>query len=136
MSMQGILSRVLRADKRCKKTVVMGRAKRGLFHGRHIGFGNTVSHSEQRSRRTWKPNVQIKRYRSDLLEETVKLKVTTKAIKCIDKKGGLDNYLLFTRGKDLGEGVAMSLRLRVKNAKKEKVQALKAEAETVIKTDL
>jgi hypothetical protein len=33
-----------------------------------IGFGNKVSHSERKSRRSWKPNVQSKRLWSELLQ--------------------------------------------------------------------
>jgi large subunit ribosomal protein L28 len=31
--------------------------------GRSPGFGNTVSHSHRRTKRTWKPNIQMRTYR-------------------------------------------------------------------------
>ncbi|XP_059460511.1 large ribosomal subunit protein bL28m [Corylus avellana] len=77
--------------------VVMGRAKRGLFAGRHIQFGNRVSEDGgNKSRRNWKPNVQEKRLFSYVLDRHIRVKVTTHALRCIDKAGGIDEYLLKT----------------------------------------
>lgn len=77
--------------------VVMGRAKRGLFAGRHIQFGNQVSEDGgNKSRRTWKPNVQEKRLFSYILDRHIRVHVTTHAIRYIDKAGGIDEYLLKT----------------------------------------
>ncbi|XP_027080914.2 uncharacterized protein [Coffea arabica] len=77
--------------------VVMGRAHRGLYAGRHIQFGNQVSHDGgNKSRRSWKPNVQDKRLFSYILDRHIKVKVTTHALRCIDKAGGIDEYLLKT----------------------------------------
>ncbi|XP_022751819.1 uncharacterized protein LOC111300457 [Durio zibethinus] len=77
--------------------VVMGRAKRGLYAGRHIQFGNRISEDGgNKSRRTWKPNVQQKRLFSYILDRHIQVKVTTHALRCIDKAGGIDEYLLKT----------------------------------------
>ncbi|WOL12996.1 hypothetical protein Cni_G21765 [Canna indica] len=77
--------------------VVMGRAKRGIFAGRHIQFGNKVSEDGgNKSRRTWKPNVQEKRLFSYVYDRHIRVKVTTHALRCIDKAGGIDEYLLKT----------------------------------------
>ena len=69
-------------------------AKRGLFHGKDIQFGNTVSFSIKKTRRTWKPNVINKRVFSFALQDWVRFKMTTRALKEIDRAGGIDNYLL------------------------------------------
>lgn len=80
-----------------KTKIVMGRAKRGLFAGRHIQFGNTVSEDGgNKTRRNWKPNVQDKRLFSYILDRHIRAKVTTHALRCIDKAGGIDEYLLKT----------------------------------------
>ncbi|XP_066400153.1 large ribosomal subunit protein bL28m-like [Miscanthus floridulus] len=77
--------------------VVMGRAKRGIFAGRHIRFGNKVSEDGgNKSRRSWKPNVQEKRLFSYIHDRHIRVKVTTHALRCIDKAGGIDEYLLKT----------------------------------------
>lgn len=51
-----------------------------------------------RTKRVWLPNVQTKRLYSDALEQPVQMKVTTYVLRCIDKAGGLDNYLLNVSG--------------------------------------
>ncbi|XP_078438052.1 ribosomal L28 family [Wolffia australiana] len=77
--------------------IVMGRANRGIFAGRHIQFGNRVSEDGgNKTRRTWKPNVQEKRLFSYALDRHIRVKVTTHALRCIDKAGGIDEYLLNT----------------------------------------
>ncbi|CAM6123902.1 unnamed protein product [Calypogeia fissa] len=75
--------------------VVMNRANRGLYAGRHIQFGNKVSEDGgNKSRRTWKPNVQAKRIFSLALDHFIRINLTTHALRSIDKAGGLDEYLL------------------------------------------
>lgn len=77
--------------------VVMNRAKRGLFAGKHIQFGNRVSEDGgNKTRRNWKPNVQEKRLFSYIMDRHIRVKVTTHALRCIDKAGGIDEYLIKT----------------------------------------
>lgn len=77
--------------------IVMNRAKRGIFAGKHIRFGNCVSEDGgNKTRRSWKPNVQEKRLFSYILDRHIRVKVTTHALRCIDKAGGIDEYLLKT----------------------------------------
>eukprot|EP00605_Chrysophyceae_sp_TOSAG23-4_P002868 GSChrysophyteH1.ASY1.ANO1.3159.1 assembled CDS len=70
------------------------RAKNGLYHGKDIQFGNNVSHSMRHTRRRWNPNVQNKRVFSEALDDFVRFKMTTRAMKAIDDCGGIDNYML------------------------------------------
>ena len=55
--------------------------------GRKPGFGNAISHSHRRTRRRFDPNIQTKRYW--LLSEGrfVRLTLSTKGIKTVDKLG-------------------------------------------------
>ncbi|XP_008219945.1 PREDICTED: 39S ribosomal protein L28, mitochondrial [Prunus mume] len=77
--------------------IIMGRAKRGIYAGRHIQFGNQISEDGgNKSRRTWKPNVQEKRLFSYILDRHIRVKVSTHALRCIDKAGGIDEYFLKT----------------------------------------
>lgn len=89
-----------------KRVIVQSRAKRGLFGGKHIQFGNNVSHSHRKTRRTWSPNIQKKYYYSDLLEKEFHLQVTCHAMRCIDKAGGFDAYIVKSSRTELGEGTA------------------------------
>merc|ERR1719213_217865 len=73
--------------KRKSKDNRMKRHRKGLYAGKMIQFGNKVSHSMRHTRRNWKPNVQRKRLWSEALEDWMQFKVTTHALKCIDKAG-------------------------------------------------
>ena len=55
--------------------------------GRKPGFGNTVSHSHRRTRRRWDPNIQTKTYVLPSEGRRVKLRVSAKGIKVIDRDG-------------------------------------------------
>lgn len=61
------------------------RAQLGLFHGKTKQTGNNVPFSKHKTRRTWLPNVHNKRFFSDVLEDFVRVKVSTKALKTIKK---------------------------------------------------
>ncbi|KAI9833398.1 MAG: 39S ribosomal protein L24, mitochondrial [Phylliscum demangeonii] len=67
----------------------------GLYEGAHIQFGNNISNEWKiKTRRHWSPNVQSKRLWSDALNRFIRIRVTTRALRTIDKVGGLDEYLL------------------------------------------
>lgn len=55
--------------------------------GRTTGFGNAVSHSHRRTRRRWKPNIQHKTYFLPSENKRVRLRVSAKGIKVIDRDG-------------------------------------------------
>lgn len=55
--------------------------------GRTPGFGNSVSHSHRRSRRRWSPNIQSKTYFLPSENRRIKLRVSAKGIKVIDRDG-------------------------------------------------
>ncbi|CAL9080603.1 unnamed protein product [Musa acuminata var. zebrina] len=94
--------------------LVMGRAKRGIFAGRHIQFGNKVSEDGgNKSRRTWKPNVQEKRLFSYIHDRHIRVKVTTHALRCIDKAGGIDEYLLKTPYHKMGTELGLVWKARI-----------------------
>jgi len=70
--------------------------------GRGVQTGNNVSHANNRSRRRWLPNMQRTSFLSDALGETIKLRLSTRGIRTIEKKGGLDAFLLETPETKLG----------------------------------
>ncbi|MET0898381.1 MAG: 50S ribosomal protein L28 [Mycobacterium sp.] len=55
--------------------------------GRVPGFGNSVSHSHHRTRRRWSPNIQLKTYHLASENRRIRLRVSTKGIKVIDRDG-------------------------------------------------
>ena len=55
--------------------------------GKKPMFGNNVSHSQKKTRRQWKPNVQSKRIFVPELDRWVRVRVSTRALRTIDKMG-------------------------------------------------
>jgi|SRR5229473_4633737 len=61
------------------------RSQLGLFHGKTKQYGNNVPFSKKKTRRSWLPNIQSKRLYSDALDEMVRVKLSTRALKTIRK---------------------------------------------------
>jgi large subunit ribosomal protein L28 len=55
--------------------------------GREPSFGKSVSHSHQRTSRRFNPNIQVRRYWVPSEGRYVRLTLSAKAIKTIDKIG-------------------------------------------------
>ncbi|PYI22512.1 50S ribosomal protein L24 [Aspergillus japonicus CBS 114.51] len=101
---------------------VFKQSNSGLYGGAMIRFGNKISDgkNEGKTRRSWKPNVRRKKIWSESLEKFLFIKVTKKALRTIEKCGGLDNYLLGNspaRIKELGI-FGWELRWQVMNSPK------------------
>ena len=88
----------------------------GLYGSAKIRYGNKVSpKNEIKTRRPWRPNVQQKRLWSKALDKYLRLRVTARVLRTIDKCGGLDEYLLGdkpARIRELGMG-GWKLRWRI-----------------------
>jgi large subunit ribosomal protein L28 len=68
-------------------------SRRCQITGKQVMAGNNVSHAKNRSRRRFLPNIQNTSLLSDTLGRMVRLKLTTSAIRTIEKSGGLDAFL-------------------------------------------
>ncbi len=55
--------------------------------GRKPGFGKSVSHSHRRTNRRWDPTIQDRRYRLPGEGRYVRLKLSTQAIRNVDRDG-------------------------------------------------
>ena len=55
--------------------------------GKKVMVGNNVSHAKNRNKRKFYPNLQTKKFFVPETGETVILKVSTSALRTIDKKG-------------------------------------------------
>ena len=62
--------------------------------GRQVG--NNVSHANNKTKRTFLPNLQNVTLMSESLEKSVKLRVSTHGLRSVEHVGGLDNWLLKT----------------------------------------
>lgn len=76
-------------------------ARRCDITGKGVLTGNNVSHAHNKTRRRFLPNVQQTSLMSDTLGEMVRMCVSTRAIRTIEKNGGLDAYLLGTSNRKL-----------------------------------
>lgn len=71
-------------------------ARRCAITGKGVQTGNNVSHANNKTRRRFLPNLQDASLLSDVLGQTVKLRLTVHALRTIEHNGGLDAYLLKT----------------------------------------
>lgn len=72
------------------------RADRGLYGSQCVRYGNNVPkarYARQKTRRRWLPNVRKKWFFSRALKQRIRLRVTAKVLRTMDKYGGLDGYL-------------------------------------------
>jgi large subunit ribosomal protein L28 len=112
------------------------RSKRGLYDGKDIRAGNNVSFSMKATKRTFKPNVFLKRVYSEVLDSMVPFHLTTSALRSIDKAGGLDSYLLTSRHITSGEGLEIRKRIikKLKYESKQQPQVTSASSPTTTTT--
>ncbi len=55
--------------------------------------GNNVSHSQRKTKRRFLPNLVNVTLHSEALDQNFKLRIAAKALRTVDKLGGLDSYL-------------------------------------------
>ena len=60
--------------------------------GKLVITGNNVSHAVNKTKRRFYPNLHSVSFFSEVLGKKVKLKVSTRGIKTVEKNGGIDNY--------------------------------------------
>jgi large subunit ribosomal protein L28 len=75
-------------------------ARRCTITGKGVQVGNNVSHANNKTRRRFLPNLQDTSVLSDALGR-VRLRISTAAIRTIEKKGGLDAFLRDTPDRKL-----------------------------------
>ncbi len=86
--------------------------------GRQVG--HNVSHANNKTKRTFLPNLQNVTLISDQLGRSVKLRVSMNGLRSVEHVGGLDNWLLKTSAEKLSP--------RVQKLKRELQKAAEAAA--------
>ena len=61
--------------------------------GKRRLVGNKVSHANNKTKTTQKPNLQTKRVFDPETGQTIKLRLSTRAIRTLDKVGSLSKFL-------------------------------------------
>ena len=64
--------------------------------GKKYQSGNNVSHAKNRTKRKFLPNLQKISFLSEKLGKKIQFKVAASTIRTVEKKGGLDEYLIKT----------------------------------------
>ncbi len=90
-------------------------SRRCELTGKSLQVGHNVSHANNKTKRVFRPNLQVISLASDALGQVYKLKISMSALRSVDRSGGLDAYLL--KAKDATLSVR-ALRLKRMIAKK------------------
>jgi large subunit ribosomal protein L28 len=78
-------------------------SRRCQITGKGVLTGNNVSHANNKTRRRFLPNLQDTSLLSDVLGSSVRLRLSTRAIRTIEHNGGIDAFLLATPARRLPE---------------------------------
>ena len=98
-------------------------SRRCELTGKAVQFGNKVSHSNRKTRTRFLPNLVQVTLISDSLERTIRLRVSAAALRSVEHRGGLDNFLAKARDGQLSDD-AVALKREI--AKKRAETAAKA----------
>ena len=97
-------------------------SRRCVVTGKGVQTGNNVSHANNKTRRRFLPNIQETSVLSDILGQSVRLKVSTNGLKTIEHNGGIDAFLLSVSDAKLTTE-ALRLKRRIQRALENKSAA-------------
>jgi large subunit ribosomal protein L28 len=80
-------------------------ARRCDLTGKGPQTGHKVSHSNRKSKRRFLPNLCNVTMMSDALGRSVRLRVSANALKSVDRRGGLDAFLIKAKDAELAPRV-------------------------------
>ncbi len=69
--------------------------------GKAVMSGNNVSHAMNKTRRKFRPNLIKAKLLSDVLGQSISMKISTSALRTVEHNGGLDNFLVKARDVNL-----------------------------------
>jgi large subunit ribosomal protein L28 len=99
-------------------------ARRCAITGKGVLVGNNVSHANNKTKRRFVPNLQTTSLLSDALGLSVRLRLTTNALRTIEHNGGLDAFLAGTPDRKLpSEARRLKRRIGAARARKEAAAA-------------
>ena len=97
-------------------------SRRCEITGKGVLSGNNVSHANNKTRRRFLPNLQVTSLLSEVLGETIRLRLSTRAIRTVEHNGGIDAFLLGTNASKLTER-GRELKRRITTAKAKQADA-------------
>jgi large subunit ribosomal protein L28 len=102
-------------------------SRRCQITGKAVLTGNNVSHANNKTRRRFLPNLQEVSVLSDVLGQSVRMRMTTRALRTIEHNGGLDAFLLGTPDRRLpDEAKVLKRRIERAQAKRNAAEAAAA----------
>jgi len=93
-------------------------SRRCEITGKGVLSGNNVSHANNKTRRRFLPNLQQASMLSDVLGTDVRMRLSTRGIRTVEKNGGIDAFLMGTRNSRLPEEARVVKRQILKAAAK------------------
>lgn len=84
--------------------------------------GQLRSHAENKTKRTFRPNLCRVTLISDALKRSVQLRISAHALKSVEHRGGLDAFLLKASGDELSDR-CLKLKREIQKAKGEQKAA-------------
>ena len=69
--------------------------------GKAVMTGNNVSHANNKTKRKFLPNLQAVSLYSEKLSKKIKFKVAISTLRTVEKKGGIDNFLIKSKSQNL-----------------------------------
>ncbi len=81
--------------------------------------GNNVSHAVNKTKRRFYPNLHNVSFFSEILGKNVRLKVSSRGIKTVEKNGGIDSYIINSKNINLtSETIKIKKLMLSKSSKK------------------
>ena len=100
-------------------------SRRCEITGKGVLSGTNVSHANNKTRRRFLPNLQVTSLLSDVLGESIRLRLSTRAIRTIEHNGGIDAFLMGKNASKLTER-GRELKRKVEAAKAKQTAAAQA----------
>ncbi len=100
-------------------------SRRCEITGKGVLSGNNVSHANNKTRRRFLPNLQVTSLLSDILGSSIRMRLSTRAMRTVEHNGGIDSFLLGTPNTKLTEE-ARSLKRRIERARDKKAASAAA----------
>ena len=79
-------------------------SRRCELTGKAVQSGNKVSHSNRKTRTRFLPNLVQVTLISDTLERAVRLRISAAALRSVEHRGGLDDFLAKAHESELSDG--------------------------------
>ena len=98
-------------------------SRRCELTGKGVQSGNLVSHSNRKTRTRFLPNLVQVTLISDALGRSVRLRVAAAAVRSVEHRGGLDNFLVKASDAELSSGAVALKREIVKKRAEAKAAA-------------